>query len=367
MRVRIRKFVAVIGVALFSTVLAACGSSSSSSSASASSASSSTPAASGSTTSAGSGGSGAGPGKTINMAVFLASAANTYAEGEMAGIKDAVAKYPNVKLTVFDAQFTTNTQVNQLRDALVSKKYQAWFVYPNDGGPLTPTIRQAVGQGVKVGCVLVPCGPNVQDTNVQIPGQVIFAGLGFYQNGVQLGQLTAQGCQGISNCQVLWLPGLPTLPLEVARRNGLFSVIDKYKNIHVVATAAGGYLAAPALTATENVLHAHPGLNVIVSSGDQMIAGAARAVRLAGDAGKIKMYGNGCTFEAKQLILQGVQTGCSVYLPRTEGRIVATALIQAVLGINKQTGVYVNPLKYSPIGGLGTKSNISKFSPEFHS
>jgi ABC-type sugar transport system substrate-binding protein len=247
MRVRIRKFVAVIGVALFSTVLAACGSSSSSSSASASSASSSTPAASGSTTSAGSGGSGAGPGKTINMAVFL------------------------------------------------------------------------------------------------------------------------EGRQGISNCQVLWLPGLPTLPLEVARRNGLFSVIDKYKNIHVVATAAGGYLAAPALTATENVLHAHPGLNVIVSSGDQMIAGAARAVRLAGDAGKIKMYGNGCTFEAKQLILQGVQTGCSVYLPRTEGRIVATALIQAVLGINKQTGVYVNPLKYSPIGGLGTKSNISKFSPEFHS
>jgi ribose transport system substrate-binding protein len=362
MRVRITKAVAVIGVALLSVALAACGSSSSSTTSAAAPAASSATSSSG-----GSSGGGSSSAKTINMAVFLASAANTYAEGEMAGIKDAVAKYPNVKLTVFDAQFTTNTQVNQLRDALVSKKYQAWFVYPNDGGPLTPTIRQAVAQGVKVGCVLVPCGPNVQDTNVQIPGQVIFAGLGFYQNGVQLGQLTAQGCQGISNCQVLWLPGLPTLPLEVSRRNGLYSVIDKYKNIHVVATAAGGYLAAPSLTATENVLHAHPGLNVIVSSGDQMIAGAAKAAKLAGDAGKVKMYGNGCTFEAKQLILQGVQTGCSVYLPRTEGRIVATALIQAALGTNKQTGVYVNPLKYSPIGGLGTKSNISKFSPEFHS
>ncbi len=362
MRVRITKAVAVIGVVLLSVAVAACGSSSSSTTSAAAPTASSTTASSGGSSSGGS-----SSGKTINMAVFLASAANTYAEGEMAGIKDAVAKYPNVKLTVFDAQFTTNTQVNQLRDALVSKKYQAWFVYPNDGGPLTPTIRQAVAQGVKVGCVLVPCGPNVQDTNVQIPGQVIFAGLGFYQNGVQLGQLTAQGCQGISNCQVLWLPGLPTLPLEVSRRNGLYSVIDKYKNIHVVATAAGGYLAAPSLTATENVLHAHPGLNVIVSSGDQMIAGAAKAAKLAGDAGKIKMYGNGCTFEAKQLILQGVQTGCSVYLPRTEGRIVATALIQAALGTNKQTGVYVNPLKYSPIGGLGTKSNISNFSPEFHS
>jgi len=146
----------------------------------------------------------------------------------------------------------------------------------------------------------------------------------------------------------------------------MYSVINQYKNIHVVATATGNYLAAPALTATENVLHAHPNLNVIVSSGDQMIAGAAKAVRLSGDAGKIKMYGNGCTFEAKQLIEQSIQTGCSVYLPRTEGRLVVQALINAVNG-SKQTGVYVNPLIYSPIGGLGTKADIAKFQPEFHS
>ena len=118
--------------------------------------------------------------QTINIAVFLASAANTYWEAELLGAKDVAAKNPNVKLTVFDAKFTTNTQVSQLRDALVSKKYQAWFVGPNDGGPLTPTIKQAIAQGVKVGCSLVPCGPNIRDVNVQIPGQVIFAGLGFY-------------------------------------------------------------------------------------------------------------------------------------------------------------------------------------------
>ncbi|HZT16050.1 MAG TPA: sugar ABC transporter substrate-binding protein [Gaiellaceae bacterium] len=303
--------------------------------------------------------------KTINVAVFLASAANTYWEAALLGAKDVAKKNPNVKLTVFDGKFNTNTQLSQLRDALVSKKYQAWFVGPNDGGPLTPTIKQAIKQGVKVGCALVPCGPNIRDVHVQIPGQVIFAGLGFYPNGQQLGRLVVQGCSGISDCQVLWLPGLPTLPLEVARQAGLYSVIKSHKNIHVVATAAGGYLAAPALTATENVLRAHPNLNVIVSSGDQMIAGAYKAEQLAGKSG-IKMYGNGCTFEAKQLILQGKQTGCSVYLPRTEGRLVVQAIVNAVNG-SKKTGIYVNPLKYSPIGGLGTKANIAKFKPEFHS
>lgn len=304
--------------------------------------------------------------KTINVAVFLASAANTYWAAELQGAKDVAKKYGNVKLTVFDGQFNTTTQVNQLRDALVSKKYDAWFIGPNDGGPLTPTIKQAIKQGVKVGCALVPCGPNIRQVKTQIPGQIIFAGLGFYPNGQLLGRLTVQGCQGVSNCKVLWLPGLPTLPLEQARQAGLEQVIKPHKNIHIVSIQAGGYIAAPALKATQNVLQAHPDLNVIVSSGDQMIAGSVKAAQLAGKAGQIKMYGNGCTFEAKQLILQGKQTGCSVYLPRTEGRLVVDALVKAVNG-SKAAGITINPLKYSPIGSLGTKANIEKFKPEFHS
>ena len=68
--------------------------------------------------------------KTIRVAVFLASAANTYWDAAMQGAKDVAAKCPNVKLTAFDGKFTTNTQVNQLRDALVSTRYQAWFVGP---------------------------------------------------------------------------------------------------------------------------------------------------------------------------------------------------------------------------------------------
>jgi ribose transport system substrate-binding protein len=303
--------------------------------------------------------------KTINIAIFAASSANTYWAAEVEGAKDIAKKNPNVKLTVFDGQFNTNKQLGQMRDALVSNKYQAWFVGPNDGGPLTPTIKQAIKKGVKVGCSLVPCGPNIRIAKVQIPGQTIFAGLGFYPNGQLLGKLVVQGCKGIDPCQVLWLPGLPTLPLEKARQDGLYSIIKPHKNIKVVAVAAGGYLAAPALKATQDVLSAHPDLNVIVSSGDQMIAGAVKSAQLAHKTG-IKMYGNGCTFEAKQLILQGKQTGCTVYLPRTEGRLVVQALVDAANGKGK-TGVSIDPTPRSPIGGLGTKGNISKFSPEFHS
>ena len=77
-----------------------------------------------------------------------------------------------------------------------------------------------------------------------------------------------------------------------------------------------------------------PDLNVVVSSGDQMIAGAYKAEKLAGKA-KIANIGNGCTFEAKQLILAGKEMACSVYLPITEGRLVVQALVNAVNGADE--------------------------------
>lgn len=304
--------------------------------------------------------------KKIRIAVFLASAANTYWTAELEGVRDAAKKYGNVEVTVFDAQFQTNKQVNQLRDALVSKRFDAWFIGPNDGGPLTPTIRSALRQGVKVACTLVPCGPNIRDTRVQIPGQTAQIGVGFYENGQLLGQLTKRACAGKKPCEVFWLPGLPELPLEKARTDGLYSIIKSDPNIKVVAVQAGGYLAAPALEATQNVLQANPGVDVIVSSGDQMIAGAYRAAQLAGLEKQIRFFGNGCTFESKRDILAGKIYGCAVYLPRTEARIATDLLIRAVQGFNVGSRS-IDPLTLSPIGPIGLRSNIAKFKPEFHS
>jgi ribose transport system substrate-binding protein len=308
----------------------------------------------------------AGGAKKIRIGVFLASAANTYWTAELEGVRDAAKKYGNVEVTVFDAQFNTNKQVNQLRDALVSKRFDAWFVGPNDGGPLTPTIRSAIKQGVKVACTLVPCGPDIRKTTIQIPGQTAQIGVGFYENGQQLGLLTKEACVGKNPCEVFWLPGLPELPLEKARTDGLNSIIKADKNIKIVAIQPGGYLAAPALEATQNVLQANPGVDVIVSSGDQMINGALRAAQLAGKDKQIKFFGNGCTFEAKRDILAGKVYGCAVYLPRTEGRMATDLLIRAVQGFSVGSRS-IDPLTLSPIGPIGRRSNISKFKPEFRS
>lgn len=309
---------------------------------------------------------GASEQKKIRIGVFLASAANTYWTAELEGVREVAKRYGNVDVSVFDGQFNTTKQVNQLRDALVSKRFDAWFIGPNDGGPLVPTIRRAIRQGVKVACTLVPCGPDIRNTKVQVPGLTAQIGIGFYENGQILGQLTVRACQNRNPCEVFWLPGLPELPLEKARTDGLNSILKRHRHIKVVSVQAGGYLAEPALKATQNVLRANPGLDVIVSSGDQMVAGAYRAARLAGKETQIRFFGNGCTFESKRDILAGKLFGCAVYMPKTEARIATDLLIRAVQGFNVGSRS-IDPLSLSPIGPIGTKANIKRFQPEFHS
>ncbi len=349
-----RTFAIVASIA--AGLIAGCGSSSSPTN----STLTSTPAATGQATAS------IGGAKPVRIGVFLASSANSYFAANLQGIRQAASSAGDVTVTVFDGQFNANTQVNQLRDALVSHRFNAWLVAPVDGGSVAPEITQAVHDGISVGCILTPCGPNVASQTVQVPGITIQTGFGYVQNGRDLGRLTVQACASLNPCDVFWMPGNPQQPLESARQKGLYSVLKTDPKIKIVAVQAGGYLSSQGFTATQNVLQAHPNVNVIVSSGDQMIEGAYRAASLVGKLGQIKLLGDGCTIQSVALIKAGKVFACVANLPRTEGTIAATDVIRAVRGA-KLRDVLVDPSKQSAVGVIITKANAGRFSPQFSS
>jgi ribose transport system substrate-binding protein len=305
-------------------------------------------------------------GEPIRLAVFLASAANTYWQAELEGATEAAEAAGNVEITSFDGEFDTNRQKSQLQDALASQQYDAWFIGPNEGAALVPEITQALEQGIPVSCTLVPCGSDIREVDVQIEGMTAFIGVGFFENGQDLGELTLQACEGKDPCKVVWLPGLPSLPLEQAREAGLRSVLEGNETVEIVATQGGGYLAAPALEATQNILQANPDAAVIVSSGDQMIVGAERAVRLAGKEGDIALIGNGATTDGVEAISEGRWFGSAVYLPRTEGRLATELVIQSIRE-EPVTDVYIDPLEELDAPRIITQENVDEvqFEPEF--
>jgi ribose transport system substrate-binding protein len=306
----------------------------------------------------------AGDGEPIRVGVFLASAANTYWQAALEGVQDAADEAGNVQLTQFDGNFDTNVQKNQLRDALVSQQFDAWFIGPNDGSALVAEIQEAIEQGIPVGCTLVPCGPDIRQTDIQIEGLTAQIGVPFYENGAALGELVVQACEGEESCKVVWLPGLPSLPLEQARTEGLRSVVDQHDNIEIVATQGGGYLAAPALEATQNVLQANPDAHVIVSSGDQMILGAERAVRAAGREGQVALIGNGATVDGVEAIREGRWFASAAYVPRTEAKIAAELIIRAARGEDVGSQA-IDPLAETGSPEIITQDNVDEFEPEF--
>jgi len=100
------------------------------------------------------------------------------------------------------------------------------------------------------------------------------------------------------------------------RGKGFREVVDKEKDIKVIAHVIANYERVQALKAMEDILQAHRNIDVVYCHNDDMALGAMQAFREAGRKGEAKIYGvDGIQAEALQAILDGEMTGTWLYLP----------------------------------------------------
>lgn len=307
----------------------------------------------------------AGGGKRadVRLALFLASAANSYAQAHKNGVQDT-ARRLGATVKVFDGKFDSSAQFRQLQDAIASGRYDGFVVSANDGNALVPMIQDAIAKDIEVACVLAPCGPSFDSLDPQIEGQVAHVGKSFPDSGRQIGELIVKACANKKPCDVAYIPGLTNLPLEKARTDGVKEVVGRAPNVEMRVTQEGKYLAETALPVARDALQADSGLDVIASSGDQMIAGAEQAVDDAGRDGKVALIGGGGNAIAVKAIREGRWFGTSAYLPLTEGAKAAELVIKAARG-EKNLPKVVDTDELSPTGGIVDRGNAGKFKPQF--
>jgi ribose transport system substrate-binding protein len=260
------------------------------------------------------------------VAFFGFAAANSFAQATWAGVKKA-AKEKGVTAKFFDPNFNAQTQVSQIQDATTSGQYQAFVIQANDGNAVIPAIQQAVKKGIAVVAEFTPIGSNYASLKPPIPG-VTFVGEAPVHNGTELGALGIAACKGLNPCNVAYLEGFKSLPLDNARTEAVKKQLATASNVKLVADVEGGYTQASGLKAAQDVLQAHSDVNVIIGS-SQAIEGAEQAVKKAGKTGKIKLIGNGGSCQA----VAGVKSGAwfaTYALPETTSGYKATQLaIQA--------------------------------------
>lgn len=303
-----------------------------------------------------SGSSGGGSKKVTDIAFFGFAAANSFAQATYAGIKEQAAKQ-GIKVKFFDPNFDAQQQVSQIQNAITTGKYQAFIVQANDGNAVVPPIREALNEGIKVVGEFTPVGTKYDTIKPQVPG-MIFVGEPPTENGTALGKLGVQACKGIDPCQVAYLEGFKALPLDNARTDAVKKELATAGNVQVVASVEGGYTQATGLKAAQNVLEAHPDVDVMIGS-SQAIAGAEQAVKDAGK--KVKLIGNGGSRQAVKAVKDGRWFATYVSAEKDAGAKAAELAIQAAEGKQVPDSFDTRKLQ-NPIG---TKATLGGFTGQY--
>ena len=304
--------------------------------------------------------------KHIRIAYFAIATANTAAQAQLEGIKEVAAKNNASVDKVYDGNFNTDTQVAQIQDATTSGQFDAFLIFPNDGGALVPGIKTALGKGIKVGCLIIACGPDAAATKNQVSGLTITTTFDFGANGKLLADAIGTACAAKNPCKVAYEPGFSASVFETVRSNALHSELAaKYPNAKIVAEQDGQYSHDVGLKSMQNILQAHSDIDVAASSGDQSSIGIAKAVADAHLSHPVQIIGNGASVPGVQAVKDGTWFIDVVNLPKTGAIIAATAVINVAHGQPAGYPDWVNEVDHSPIGPFVTKDNASKFTAEW--
>ena len=215
---------AAIAVAMLALTLASC----------------SKPATSASGTSASSGA--AASSKKLNIGFFGFAKANSFAEATWAGIQGYAASH-NATATFLDSNFDGPTQVSQLQDAVVSKRFNVVIVQANDGSAMVAPVKQAIAAGITVVIEFTPVGGQYNTAAPQVPGTINIIDPPTV-NGVGLAKMGLAACKTVvtGKCQVAYLQGFANYPLDTARTAAAVAAL-KAGGADVISNLVGGYTA----------------------------------------------------------------------------------------------------------------------------
>jgi len=207
--------------------------------------------------------------KTLNAPYFVAQLNAVKAKVEEMGMK----------FVYNDAQDDIVRQISFVEDLLV-QGIDLLILNPLDPKALIPATKSATKAGVPVMIIDSSIDPSADFiTTVQSNNQ---------RNGELVGEWLVKKIDGRKIRMVL-MSGAQGNPVGRERRQGLIRGITEQQlrsygqvDLEILAQGWGNWTYIGGLTAMEDILVAHPGINLLVSEQDAMALGALQAIEEAG-------------------------------------------------------------------------------------
>ncbi len=295
---------------------------------------------------------------------FLASSSeNGFNQAIWEGVKARAAKLGNIDVEVFNGEFNATKQYNQVEDLVASKKFNAIILEPNDSVGIANALKDAIGAGIKVVVTLFPVGPKLDTLEPQIPGLTATVASNPAIGAKVSADEVVKHCEGKDPCNVIVIVGQKIYPFDNLRYQTYLEVFKSHPNIKVVGTVEGNYDPNATMSGVQNVVQGNKKIDAMMAMGDQMMAGAALAVKDAGlDISKMYVVGGGASEIGIKEIREGRWSATIAFFPKTMGEYCVQALADAFAG--KKVDPVIDSDKIGPLPALVTKAELDKH-PDF--
>jgi len=241
-------------------------------------------------------------GKTIGYSQSLSTIEWMVTQREQ--VEEGCKRY-GLKLVYLDAQNQAAKQVRDIED-LVTKKVDMILIATWFAEAITLAVREINKAGIPI-VVLSSDLVGGVEYNSHISTDSL-------ETGHEVGRaiVTALGGKG----RVVQIEGKPGSVVNQLRGRGFREVVEKEKEIKIIAHVIAHYERVQALKAMEDILQAHRNIDAVYCHNDDMALGVMQAFREAGRKGEAKLYGvDGIQVEALHSIHDGDMTATWLYLP----------------------------------------------------
>jgi ribose transport system substrate-binding protein len=270
--------------------------------------------------------------KGLQLAFFSVGGNNTYLKAGMKGARAAATRY-GAKVDIFNGEFDGAKQLNQVMNAIASRKYDGFVLEANNENQLCSSAKATLKAGIALAVTNVPV---CQSSYSAYPGTTIFVG---GQSPAVYRQWFLQGFKSGSGGKFAVLNGPAVHGNTTRARQVLNSLKPKYPGWKEVAFDFTEYQASVALTKTQDILSKNPDVSVIYSSYSGHTPGIIAAVKAAGKIGKIKIYDLGGDQGMFKALAQGQIATTEIYLPYEEQYRAVQSVVAKLSGMTKLDGV----------------------------
>ena len=269
------------------------------------------------------------------------------------GFRDA-ANRVGANAIVLDAQGSVQKQADDIQD-LTGEKVNGIVLMPLDSVVAKSWVNRAVAAGIPVVAVASQIGnPRTRPLRDVYPKLTALVTQDEAAAGAEAGRVALTLLPRGKPAEIAIIEGAAGFPEVLQRAQGFKQALDTaHVQYRVVASQPGDWTPEKADAACQNILAAHPNVDLFFNESDDMAVGCARAVRAAGS--HAKLIGIGGSKLAIAAIKAGLVDGTVCYRPETLGTMAFNALYSRITQKKKTPAAF---LTY-PSPGV-TRANVNQ-------